>query len=355
MSPQEKQHRVRDIGVRLLRAGTGRPLLFLHGATGMPPWNAFFEKLALHYDVLVPEHAGFGTPENTTQIKNIADLAMYYLDFLDDLNAGAVHLVGQSLGGWTAAEIAVRNGSQLASLCLIRPAGIRVKGIPSGDNFIWSPEETARNLFHDQSFAEPMLSAINSSQTVAIKERFSRKLSPLSCPISKLKSSGVPIKPRALWCFHAVGSSNEPLLGSTAVEGWPRTGRTSTARRSLSCAWHQSASCSESFVIPPESSGQTLRGGSSQASCAASAQNIMRVASIRRFPTSAIKRHTTSSSRRGRDRVRSHLKASTTIAATSVFGHDLIRHRIPRSGFRLKVRPKRFAGLQRHSGNIRSS
>jgi Alpha/beta hydrolase family len=70
-----------------------------------------------------------------------------------------VHLVGHSLGGWTAAEIAVRNGSHLASLCLIAPAGIRVKGVPSGDNFISSPEESARNLFYDQSFAELMLSA----------------------------------------------------------------------------------------------------------------------------------------------------------------------------------------------------
>lgn len=52
----------------------------------------------------------------------------------------------------------MRNGSQLANLCLIAPAGIRVKRIPSGDNFIWSREETARNLFHDQSFAELMLS-----------------------------------------------------------------------------------------------------------------------------------------------------------------------------------------------------
>ena len=52
MPPQEKQHRVRDIGIRLLRAGAERPLLFLHDATGMPPWNAFFEKLASHYDVL---------------------------------------------------------------------------------------------------------------------------------------------------------------------------------------------------------------------------------------------------------------------------------------------------------------
>jgi pimeloyl-ACP methyl ester carboxylesterase len=174
MAPQEQQHRVGDIAVRLFRAGVGRPLLFLHGAAGVPPWNACFEKLASRYDVLVPEHPGFGTAENAADIWNIADLAMYYLDFLDGMDGGPVHLVGHSLGGWTAAEVAVRNCSRLASLCLVAPAGVRVKGIPIGDNFIWSPEELARNLFHDQSFAEQMLARTLSEEEAdrALANRF---------------------------------------------------------------------------------------------------------------------------------------------------------------------------------------
>jgi pimeloyl-ACP methyl ester carboxylesterase len=82
---------------------------------------------------------------------------MYYLDFLDGLGHPKVNVVGHSLGGWIAAEAAVRNATQFASLTLIAPTGVRVKGILSGDNFIWSPEELARNLFHDPSFAEKML------------------------------------------------------------------------------------------------------------------------------------------------------------------------------------------------------
>ena len=62
-----------------------------------------------------------------------------------------------------------------------------------------------------------------------------------------------------LWCFHAVGLSNAPLLGSTAAEGLPRIGRTSIATRWRSCGLPQSASCSENFVIPPDVFGQTLR------------------------------------------------------------------------------------------------
>jgi hypothetical protein len=60
------------------------------------------------------------------------------------------------------------------------------------------------------------------------------------------------------WCFPAVGLSSAPSPGSTAAEGLPRIGRTSIARRWHSCASHQSASCSENFVIPLDVPGQTL-------------------------------------------------------------------------------------------------
>src|SRR6266496_2348902 len=80
-----------------------------------------------------------------------------------------------------------------------------------------------------------------------------------SCLTSKLKSSSAPITRKDSWCFHAVGSSNAPLLGSTAAEGLPRIGRTSIATRWRSCGLPQSASCSENSVIPPDVSGQTLR------------------------------------------------------------------------------------------------
>src|SRR5262249_41270376 len=75
---------------------------------------------------------------------------------------------------------------------------------------------------------------------------------------SKLKSSSAPIGRKDSWCFHGVGSSNAPLLGSTAAEGLQRIGRTSIATRWRFCGLPQSASCSENFVIPPDVFGQTL-------------------------------------------------------------------------------------------------
>jgi pimeloyl-ACP methyl ester carboxylesterase len=149
----------RGTSVRVRRAGAGPPLLFLHGAGGWPAWLPFFERLSRHYALTVPEHPCFGASDDPAWLRGVSDLAMYYLDLLDQVYASPVHVIGHSLGGWTAAEAAVRNVNRIASLTLLAPAGIRVKGIPPGDNFIWSPEEGAHNRFHDQSFAEALLKA----------------------------------------------------------------------------------------------------------------------------------------------------------------------------------------------------
>jgi pimeloyl-ACP methyl ester carboxylesterase len=155
---------VGDVSVRVSRGGSGPALLFLHGAGGHPGWLPLFDRLAQHSTVIVPEHPGFGRSDDPRWIRHVSDLAMYYLDFLDAMALSGVHAVGHSLGGWTAAEVAVRNCSRLASLTLIAPAGIRVKGVPPGDNFIWSPEEAARNRFHDQAFANAVLEATPSEE-----------------------------------------------------------------------------------------------------------------------------------------------------------------------------------------------
>jgi pimeloyl-ACP methyl ester carboxylesterase len=174
MAPPEATLTTRDVTVSALRGGAGRTLVFLHGAAGLPPWSPFLEQLAGAHEVIAPEHPGFGTSANPPWIRNVADMAMYYLDVLDGLDAKRVHLVGHSLGGWIAAELAVRNCARLASLTLIAPAGVRVKGVPMGDNFIWSPQETAENLFYDRAFTERMLAQVPDEKEaeIALVNRF---------------------------------------------------------------------------------------------------------------------------------------------------------------------------------------
>lgn len=160
--------------IHLRRAGKGKPLLFLHGAGGVPVWLPFYDKLAEQFELLVPDHPGFGESDLPPWLRNMNDAALYYLDFIEALKLRELNIVGASLGGWMGAEIAVRDSSALRSLCLIAPAGLRVKGISSGDSFIWNPEEYARNLYYDQSFADRMLKAVPTSeqQDMQIKNRF---------------------------------------------------------------------------------------------------------------------------------------------------------------------------------------
>src|SRR5947209_8868654 len=157
MPAQTTELRVRDVRIKLHRAGSGSTVLFLHGAGGVAQWLPFFDALAEDYELLVPEHPGFGGSADPPGIRSMADLAMFYLDLVEEAGLDRVHLIGNSLGGWLAAEILIRDRSRFRSLVQLAPAGIRVKGVPCGDNFIWGPEEAVRNLYHDQSFADRIL------------------------------------------------------------------------------------------------------------------------------------------------------------------------------------------------------
>ena len=163
----------RGASVRVQRAGAGAPLLFLHGAGGWPAWLPFFDRLSQRYALTVPEHPCFGGSDDPPWLRDIADLAMYYLDLLDQNFSAPVHVIGHSLGGWTAAEAALRNTGRIASLTLIAPAGIRVKGVPPGDIFIWSPEEFERNRFHDQNHvaAAPQVPTSEEELDIALQTR----------------------------------------------------------------------------------------------------------------------------------------------------------------------------------------
>src|SRR5690348_8335523 len=174
MPGQLSEVRVRDVRVRLYRAGHGPTVLFLHGAGGVPQWLPFFDALAARYTVLVPEHPGFGGSDDPAWIASMPDLAMFYLDLVEEAGLDGLHLIGNSLGGWLAAEILIRDRSRFRSLVQLAPAGIRVKGVPCGDNFIWGPEEAVRNLYHDQAFADRVLAvAPNEAQMdVMLRNRF---------------------------------------------------------------------------------------------------------------------------------------------------------------------------------------
>jgi pimeloyl-ACP methyl ester carboxylesterase len=140
-----------------MRGGAGAPLLFLHGGGGIGIWLPCMARLAKKFDVIAPEHPGFGESDTPAWLDTIGDLANFYLDFLDQLDLRGVHLVGSSLGGWIAADLAVRNAMRLASLTLIGAAGIHVDGVEQVDTFLCSDEQRIRDLFYDPNLAEAVI------------------------------------------------------------------------------------------------------------------------------------------------------------------------------------------------------
>ncbi len=149
--------RVRDITLRVLRAGKGQPLLFLHGPGGLDECAPILAALAEHYDCIAPEHPGYGGSTPPPWLDTVSDLANFYLDFIADQKLQNAHLVGHDLGGWIAADLAVRNSQALASLTLIAAQGIYVPEVPTVDVFLRTDDDLVRDSYHDQAMAEAII------------------------------------------------------------------------------------------------------------------------------------------------------------------------------------------------------
>lgn len=156
------------------RGGEGPPLLWLHDAGGGGRWTPFLTRLAGRYDVIAPELPGFGRSDTPDWFDTIHDVGFFVLDLLKAFDLRGVHLVGASLGGWVAAEAAVRSTERLASLTLIGPAGLRMKGVPRPDTFLWTEEEATRALFHNQVLADAILAIVPDEAEIdrRLKNRF---------------------------------------------------------------------------------------------------------------------------------------------------------------------------------------
>jgi pimeloyl-ACP methyl ester carboxylesterase len=163
---------VGDCRIRVMRGGAGEPLVYLHGASGAS-WLPFLQTLTGRFDVIAPEHPGFGESDAPDWLDNIHDLAYFYLDLFAALQLDGIHLVGNSLGGWIAAEIAVRSTQRLASLTLAGSAGLHVTGAEQLDSFLQSDEQRLYAFFHDQKKAKPMIERVLSPdmEDVALKNR----------------------------------------------------------------------------------------------------------------------------------------------------------------------------------------
>ena len=125
MRAHEETIRVGGVDVHAWVGGQGEPLLVLHGAGGNRGFTRSTAQLAERYTVWAPTHPGFGRSGDAEWMEGIDDLARFYLWFVDAARLGRPHVVGHSIGGWTAAEMAVMSPGSLGRLVLVAPAGLK--------------------------------------------------------------------------------------------------------------------------------------------------------------------------------------------------------------------------------------
>ncbi len=156
-----------DVNVR----GRGRPLLFLHPEIGFDRAAPALDALAKGARVIAPTHPAFGKAKVPEGFNSVDDLAYLYLDLLDALDLRDVAVVGAGLGGWIAAEIAVKNTQRLARLVLADAFGIKVGDRDTRDIFdmyFVTEADLAKVVYVDQELTKRDLSKLPDDELYAM-------------------------------------------------------------------------------------------------------------------------------------------------------------------------------------------
>jgi pimeloyl-ACP methyl ester carboxylesterase len=134
---------------RVLEGGSGAPVVFFHGAGGLLTENPFLDGLAQHYQVFAPEWPGYGESTGDELLEDMLDFALHGWDLVDALGLRQPHLIGHSMGGMIAAEMACLAPRDLGKLVLVGAAGLWLEAHPIPDIFAMLPHEIADALFVD--------------------------------------------------------------------------------------------------------------------------------------------------------------------------------------------------------------
>jgi len=131
--------------------GSGRPFLLLHGGGGPLTVAPFAQQLATTHParVITPTHPGFAGTPRIESMGTIRDLATLYVDLIAKLDLRDVTVVGNSVGGWIAAEMALLDTSRVGRFVLVDAVGIQVEGHPIIDFFSLTPRQIAEASYHD--------------------------------------------------------------------------------------------------------------------------------------------------------------------------------------------------------------
>src|SRR3984957_8817895 len=142
-----------DLEVTIDQQGEGRPLLLLHGGGGPPSMGALPSALSADFEVIAPMHPGFAGTPRPEWYTGIDDIALTYLQLLEQRDLRDVLVIGSSAGGWIASEMAVREHDRISGTVLLNAVGIDVEGIELADFFSLTPQELITYAFHNPAAA----------------------------------------------------------------------------------------------------------------------------------------------------------------------------------------------------------
>ncbi len=154
-----KTAQTRHADVRYLEGGSGEPLVFLHGAGGMTPEDPLLAALAKTHHVFAPYLPGYGETEDCPDLRDMLDYTLLGWDLVKAFGLTDPILVGHSMGGMIAAEMAAIAPNDLSRLALIAPAGLWLEDHPIPDMFILMPYEMPAYLFHDPEAGSKLMTS----------------------------------------------------------------------------------------------------------------------------------------------------------------------------------------------------
>ena len=149
---------IQGLKLEVDRKGSGSPLLVLLSEdAAYEATSPFIQDLAKRHELIIPQPPGFGRSERPDWISNPDDISYIYLDLVERLGLKNIPVLGLSLGGWIALEMAVKDDSFISKLVLVDPLGIKIGG-PYDRDFqdIWTlhPEKVAALKYHNTDFAK---------------------------------------------------------------------------------------------------------------------------------------------------------------------------------------------------------
>ena len=142
---------------RVREAGSGMPVVFFHGAGGLLADNPFLDGLAARYHVFAPELPGYGESTGEELLEDMLDFTLHGWDVVSALGLTRPHLVGHSMGGMIAAEMAAIAPSDLGRLALVAAAGLWIEEHPIPDIFALLPGQLVELLFQDPDRGQALL------------------------------------------------------------------------------------------------------------------------------------------------------------------------------------------------------